>query len=418
MGAIFLVVNIEQALRVIANFYLKQYQSELQLQVTSLEIDKLDSDVIQLGELSFKQANHQLRFAHLQLQLDTEKPYWLSRLVLEKGLLLLDSDSVRQWLSAQDNTSRTDSLALYQELVALLERLPEIIIKEFTGEITSRREKVADTLSLVDTQLGGTADTKASVNLKINRQDLVSLQTDFQPEVIAGSLTADLGKLNALLERYLEQPLMVTGKLSSDFSLAPSAAGWSLTSTNKVTNSQLDLSGITGETANFLFDGDFSLNYLDEALTVKATPGVTITPDADTVKGFRVKLKKGKFHQELEFFLLENIPQQLLVSSGSEITLDMSQQRLFGNVQLLSQIKHGELALKVPKFEISEQEQSATWQFDYQQQQPIKQLGRGELNLSGEMLHSPLTSKTYSKGGSVIVRTVKARKTHGGTRDY
>ncbi|WDE10023.1 YdbH domain-containing protein [Thalassomonas haliotis] len=402
-------MNFDQVVRLSANFYLKHYHRELKLVVNALEIEEFNPDVIKFSDLILTQENSRLNLSGFQLHLAPEKPYWLSRLILDKGQLLLDLDSLSQLLAVKEKSGHGDSAALYRELLSALSALPDIKIKELSAELFSPRKKVRDKLLLVDSHLDLMANTRVSINLTANRQDLVSLQAGFDAKAIAGELTADLGKLNSLTARYFEQPLMITGKLNSDFTLIPAAASWSLAASNQVSNSRLDLSGITGEAASFLVDGDFTLNYRDNVLKAATGQGseLIIKPAAETVKSLKGKLKQKKLKQDINRYLLENIPYQVIVAAGSTVNLDINKTLLSGKLQLDSQLKNGEISIKLPKFTITGQAQTAHWQLDYQQQQPIEQLGKALLSLQGEMLYSPLETTLAVKAGELLLKEVK-----------
>ncbi len=403
-----LAVNFDHLLRLSANYYLKHYHSELKLEVSALKIEQINPDFITFSDLALTQEKSQLSLSGFQLQLAPEKPYWLSRLILEKGQLLLDIDSLSQLLP-KEKSAGTDSSAFYRQLLSIFATLPEIRIKALNTELFSHQKKAADKLLLEDSHLTFTAGTKVSMNLKTDQQDLVSLQSDFEPGAVAGKLTADLGKLNSLVERYFDQPLMITGELSSDFTLVPAAAGWALTSSNQVSNSRLDLSGVTGEAASFVVDGDFILNYRDAALEMITgqDTGLRIKAAADTVKTLKAKLKQQDFGQDIDRLLQENIPQQVFVSPGSTVALDINNQLLSGHLQLYSQLKKGEITIKLPEFTIAEQKQVINWQLDYQQQQPIKQLGKVALSSAGEMSHSPAETKLTIKAGEILLTEIR-----------
>ncbi|WDE07383.1 YdbH domain-containing protein [Thalassomonas viridans] len=402
-------MNFEQLARTSVNYYLKHYHGALKLEVSSLEVDTLELGFIGFSDLTLQQESNQISLSGLDLQLDRTKPYWLSRVVLEKGQVTLDIDSLLQWFPTKEQSSDTDSLAFYRQLLSAFYRLPEITVKALNADLSSGRKGTADKFSLNDSHLALAANTGIKINLRENRQDLLDLQASFQPESVTGELTGDLGRLNLLIKRYFEQPLMLNGKLSSDVTLTPTAAGWSLAASNKLTDSLLDLSEVTGEAASFLLDGDFSLNYRDAVFEVKAShePGLSIEPTADTVEILKSKLKQNQLNKDIEHFLLANIPQQVLLAPGSVIFLNSEKQQLSGNIHVLSQIPNGELVIRVPAFDISAQQQQVDWQLNYRQQQPFKQLGKAGLSLRGEITHSDMETRLLLNHADLLLTEIR-----------
>ena len=447
---VFVAVNLSDVVRISANYYLAQEQSQYQLEIEALEFKEVSAGVIDIAYLFVKQVGKQdvnrLELTDLRLSIDTDKLYWLSDIVLFNGDLTLNMDELMSQVGITGTdapSAPVDVNELYRSVIDTLldnesnkeanneSQLPAVTVKNFTAKLLSPAKALTNNLSLHDAALSFTADPQITMNIKLNQQFLLTVQAQLEEQNVTGVFNTDLEILNQFANSYFEFPLAVKGKLSSDYVLSSQDNSLSWHSVNTLANADLDLSFITGKTSGFLVNGQFETKFANSVLSLKTSASLTdsanaatnaakairttnngnasskftIKPDIETLTELQQKLEIMELPVQLKQLLADNLPLTLTLLSENIIILDLNKNHLSGKLQLLSQGEMGEITLALPDFFLSEASSEIDWQLSYQQQQPVEQLGLVKLNLDGSFFTDTVQTNMTLNSGSQLLLT-------------